>query len=121
MIDQHNANLIARSEAILYEDHMMNESKEQVVHCLQTRMNEIRLQFGVRSLAIFGSVSRSEDHSASDIDILVQFDGPATLEGYVDLKAYLEGLLNRPVDLVTTAALKPRLKHQIQKDLIHVA
>lgn len=113
--------MIARNVVILYEDHKMNNSKDHIVRCLRSKMKDIRLQFGVQSLALFGSVSRNEDQAASDIDILVQFNGPATLEGYVGLKTYLEELLNRPVDLVTTGALKPRLKNQIQKDLIHVA
>lgn len=113
--------MIARLGPKFYVYHMMNESNEQIIRCLQSRMHVIRRDFGVRSLALFGSVSRDENHCASDVDILVQFDGPATLQGYVGLKAYLEELLNRPVDLATTAALKPRLKNQIQKDLIHVA
>lgn len=45
--------------------------------------------------------------AGSDVDVLVDFDGPATFDGYFDLKDYLEGLLCRPVDLVTRKGLDP--------------
>jgi predicted nucleotidyltransferase len=37
------------------------------------------------------------------------------------LKEYLEGLLGRPVDLVTRAALKPRLRDRILQEVVSVA
>ena len=42
--------------------------------------------FGVESLAIFGSVARNEAHPESDIDILVEFSEPPTFDRYMDLK-----------------------------------
>ena len=73
------------------------------------------------SLAIFGSASRDELQEDSDIDVLVAFAGPATFDGYFGLKSYLEDLLGRNVDLATHAMLKPRLKANIEADLLHVA
>jgi predicted nucleotidyltransferase len=57
----------------------------------------------------------------SDVDMLVSFAGPATFDGYMDLKAFLEDLLGRSVDLVTSGALKPALRSRIASDLVHVA
>jgi uncharacterized protein len=36
--------------------------------------------FGVKSLAIFGSVARDEAHPESDVDILVEFSEPPTFD-----------------------------------------
>ncbi len=57
---------------------------------------------GVKSLALFGSVARDEASADSDVDMLVEFEGPATFAQYMDLKFFLEDLLGCPVDLVTT-------------------
>ena len=75
---------------------------------------ELRVRFGVRDLSVFGSVARDEATAASDIDLLVDFEGPATFDGFMGLKLFLEDTLGVKVDLVTRAALKPRLKSRIE-------
>jgi uncharacterized protein len=40
-------------------------------------------RFGVKSLAIFGSVARNEAKPESDIDILVEFAEPPTFDRYM--------------------------------------
>jgi uncharacterized protein len=78
-------------------------------------------KLGVKSVSIFGSFARGEERPDSDVDILVEFDGRATFDRYMDTKFYLEELLGRKVDLVTPKAIKPRMKPYIMQDLIHVA
>ena len=58
-------------------------------------------KLGVKSLSIFGSVARGEDKADSDVDILVEFEGRATFDRFMDTKYFLEELLGRKVDLVT--------------------
>jgi uncharacterized protein len=53
--------------------------------------------------------------------MLVTFAGPATFDGYMGLKSFLEDLLGRRVDLLTSAALKPGLRSRIVHELVHVA
>jgi len=77
-------------------------------------------ELGVKSLSIFGSVARGEEHPGSDVDILVEFKGRATFDRYMDTKFYLEELLGCKVDLVTPKAIKPRMKPYIMRELIHV-
>ncbi|WP_447970934.1 nucleotidyltransferase family protein [Nitrospira sp. M1] len=94
---------------------------EGILSVLQTRHHEISNTFGVKSLGLFGSAARQELRHDSDIDILVEFDGPATFDGYMNFKFYLEGLFNRSVDLVIDTTIKPRMRSLIEKDLIHVS
>lgn len=96
-------------------------SKEQILSLLAGRREDVRVKFGVKELGVFGSAARDDMRSDSDVDILVEFQGPATFDKYMDLKAYLETLLGAAVDLVTTEALKPRLRPLIEKDLVRVA
>jgi len=76
---------------------------------------------GVGHLALFGSVVRGEAGPESDVDVLVEFEGKATFDRYMDLKFLLEDLLGRKVDLVTTKALRPELRPSIQRQVVYVA
>ena len=78
-------------------------------------------ELGVKSLSIFGSVARGEERPDSDVDILVEFQGRATFDRFMDTKFYLEELLGCKVDLVTPQAIKPRMKPYVMQDLVHVA
>jgi uncharacterized protein len=77
--------------------------------------------FGVKSLAIFGSVARDEAHPESDIDILVEFSEPPTFDRYMDLKFYLEDPLGQSVDLVSHKMLKPQIRQAVENGAIRVA
>ena len=88
---------------------------------LRERRDEIKARFGVRRLAIFGSAARAELTESSDVDVLVEFEGRATFDRFMDLKFYLEDLLARPVDLVTIKALRPELRPTIEAEAIDVA
>ena len=78
-------------------------------------------QLGVKSLALFGSLVRNEAGPESDVDLLVEFEGRATFDRYMELKSLLEEALGRRVDLVTQRALKPRLRPSIEKEAVRVA
>ena len=77
-------------------------------------------QFGVTKLALFGSTVRDIASAASDIDVLVAFDGPATSARYFGVQFYLEDLLGHPVDLVTDKALRPELRPFVERDAVNV-
>ena len=94
--------------------------RDDALALLQAHLAEFQ-RLGVRSLAIFGSVARDEARLDSDVDVLVEFSGPAIFAGYMDLKFMLEALLERPVDLATTRALKPALRRRIESDLQRVS
>ena len=72
-------------------------------------------------LSSLGPAARDELREGSDIDLLVEFDGPATFDGYFGLKDYLEALFGRTVDLVTEQGLKPRARRSVERDLVGVA
>ena len=74
----------------------------------------------VNSLALFGSTARDQVKDSSDIDILVQFDGPATSKRYFGLQFYIEDLLGRRVDLVTDKALRKELRPYVEAEAVDV-
>ena len=93
--------------------------REEAIKRIRDNWGQIS-SFGVRSLALFGSLARDEAGTNSDADILVEFRGPATFDNYMNLKLFLEELLGCSVDLVTRKAIKPRMRADIEEEAIYV-
>jgi predicted nucleotidyltransferase len=86
-----------------------------------TRMKPLLAErYGVTRLALFGSTARNEAGTASDLDVLVAFDGPATAKRYFGVLFALEDRLGRPIDLVSQKALRAELRPHVERDLIDV-
>jgi predicted nucleotidyltransferase len=81
----------------------------------------LRHRFGVTALYAFGSVARGEAGPGSDIDLMVEFDGPATFARFMDLKALLEDTVGVPVDLVTRSAVRSQLRARVEAEARRVA
>jgi len=94
--------------------------RHTVLAQLRDRLDTIH-SFGVKSLALFGSVARDEASETSDLDFLVEFEGTATFDRYMDLKFFLEDLFGKPVDLVTKRSLKSQIAESVLKEAINVA
>ena len=94
--------------------------KNETLKLLRVHKAELAKQFDVIRLALFGSTARDAAGPNSDVDILVQFDGPATSARYFGVQFYLEDLLGLPVDLVTEKALRPELRPIIEREALHV-
>lgn len=94
--------------------------REDAINRLQAHRKEIQA-FGVKSLALFGSMSRDEAGPDSGVDLLVAFEGRPSFDAFMDLKFFLEDLLKRKVDLVTEGALKPRMRPALEREAIRVA
>ncbi len=84
-------------------------------------MEDIR-KYGVKRIGLFGSYAMGSQKVKSDIDILVEFEkGKKTFDNYMELKFFLENLLNSKVDLVTSESIKPELKPYILNSVIYAA
>ncbi|RAU21329.1 nucleotidyltransferase [Paramagnetospirillum kuznetsovii] len=96
-------------------------TRDEVVARLQDNPHLME-RFGVKSLALFGSVVRNDAKPTSDIDLMVDFHPgqPGGLFRFVELKHALEGILGRPVDLITSGNIKPRLKKRILAECMPV-
>ena len=79
------------------------------------KMAEVCRRFQVRELLVFGSATRGELRSDSDIDLLVEFEPDARV-GFLRLAEAAEAfeeVLGRPVDLVPKDGLKPLLRSHV--------
>jgi uncharacterized protein len=91
-------------------------SRDAAAARLLSREAQIR-GFGVRRLALFGSVVRSEARPDSDVDLLVEFNpGEKTFENFMGLALFLEELLERRVEIVTPEFLSPYIGPHILRE-----
>lgn len=95
-------------------------TRDDVLTTLQAHKQELRDRFGVMEIALFGSFARGQATEESDIDLLVQFDGPATADGYFGVLFLIEDLFGRNVDLVTHKALREEFRPYVEKDAVYV-
>jgi predicted nucleotidyltransferase len=68
---------------------------------LREHMPELQRDYGVASLALFGSYVRGEEQQGSDLDMLVDFNRPIGMFGFVELGDRLSSLVGKTVDLTT--------------------
>lgn len=86
---------------------------------LEEHKSRLSKGYGIKNMAIFGSISRGDSVPDSDIDILVEFEKPIGLD-FVTLADELEAILGEKVDLVSKGSLKPKMLKSIEEDLIYV-
>ena len=70
---------------------------------------------------IFGSFARGEQTAKSDIDILAEFSEPIGLLHFFEVRAYLEGILGRKVDLAVEDSIRPEMRERIRREMIRAA
>ena len=93
-------------------------TQEGILEQLNQKVDELKQNFSVNTIGLFGSLARNEADMESDVDILVDLIEP-TFDHYMDLKFYLESLFGREVDLVIADTIKPRLESVIKKEVIY--
>jgi predicted nucleotidyltransferase len=88
---------------------------------LQTKRQEIlalAAHHGARSLQVFGSFARGEDHAASDVDFLVELGPDANLIDLGSLQMDLQDLLGRKVDVVEPEALHWSIREHVLQEAV---
>lgn len=79
---------------------------------------EIAAARGAHNVLVFGSVARGEDTETSDVDLLVDLEDDVSLAGLLGLRRELAALLGVDVDVVPSAALKPRIREDVLSEAI---
>ena len=97
------------------------KNKEDVILRLEAA-NEELAAFGVLEIGLFGSFVMGRQTPMSDIDFLVKFSPDKhSFDNFMDLSFFLEELLGRKVEVVTTDALSPHIGPHILKEVERVA
>ncbi len=99
----------------------MVRNRNDIIDFLSSRKEELKQRFGMTSIGLFGSYARAEAQEGSDIDIAIELrPDHKSLRNFFGLRRYLDQELGRPVDLGIESNLKPPVKDEIAKEIIHV-
>jgi len=99
---------------------MQFPSREATLNELRNLKPELLRRYGVRRLALFGSLARGEFKAESDIDVVVELEEP-DLFALVHIKEDLEANLQKPVDVIPYSEnMNPALKRRIQNEALYV-
>jgi uncharacterized protein len=93
---------------------------EKLKAALASHKEELKENYKVDELGLFGSYVRNEQHNKSDVDVLVTFTETPDLFQFIALEIYLTDLLGVKVDLVMKDGIKPRLKDRILSEAVYV-
>ena len=93
---------------------------EEIVSILRLHAPELRRQYRVKSLGVFGSYLREEQSEQSDLDVLVDFEEAPTLLELSALQRGLSDLIGVKVDLVLKRTLKPAIGEVILSEAVYV-
>ena len=92
----------------------------EILKILRQHKQELKQKFGVKRLGVFGSYVRDEQAEDSDVDIVVEFEkGRKTFDNFIDLVFFLEELLGKKVDLVTSESVSPSIRPYIAEEVIY--
>ena len=75
---------------------------------------------GARSVELFGSAARGDEHPGSDLDFMVELEPGRSLLDLIGLGEDLQASLGRKVETITRAGMKPRVLARACKDAIRI-
>lgn len=96
-------------------------ARDDILRRLRRRKSEI-VAAGVEKLFLFGSVARGEARASSDVDLYFE-PSPSASIGLVELgklKAQIEEILGRRVDLVPGDSFRPQVRARVMRDAVRV-
>ena len=95
------------------------KTTKEYISLISSKAEELKRDFGIRSLRIFGSVSRNEQHEGCDVDVCVEMEPKVYM--VVRLKRFLEDLLQCSVDVIRLHKhINPYLLDEIDREGIYV-
>lgn len=86
----------------------------------QNQIIDLSLKLNPIMIGVFGSYDRRENHSNSDLNILIDFKEDINLLDIIGLEQDLTETLGIQVDLITLKFLNVLLKPYVETDLIQI-
>ena len=95
-------------------------SLDEIKQVIEQHKPELKSQFHVDKIGVFGSYARGTQKKRSDVDFLVTFDEAISLFTLSGLYIYLQEQLGRKVDVVPFKSLRPELRKYVLKDMVYL-
>jgi len=85
----------------------------QRLEALKPQVLAVATRHGASNLRIYGSIATGHEHSASDLDLLVDLRKDRSLLSLISLRQELEDLLGCSVDVTEAENLHPLIRTQV--------
>ena len=97
------------------------KTKDDILYFLSANKRYLRENYHIVRIGLFGSFARGEEHTKSDIDLLVEFEENTSglFRLKQEIKTYIKKHLGIDVDLAREKYLKPRYKEAILKETMY--
>ena len=95
-------------------------SLDEIKEIIRQRRAELKSQFHVEKIGVFGSYARGDQKKRSDIDFLVTFDKAINYFELAGLKIYLEETIGLKSDVVPSHNLRPEFRENVYKEVIYI-
>jgi predicted nucleotidyltransferase len=93
-------------------------SSSKILQDKREEILRIASAHGAQNVRVFGSVSRGEAGTESDVDLLVKLESGRSLLDLIAIKQEIEDLLGCEVDVVTEDAVSPYIREQVLKEAV---
>ena len=94
-------------------------NKETIIEIIRNDFQNLKRDFGVQSIGLFGSYSTGLQKEDSDIDFLVKIKAPYA-KNFFGLWDYLEKKLNKKIDLTREGKhLRENFVNTINKEIVY--
>ena len=95
-------------------------SLDEIKEVIEQHRPELKREFHVDKIGVFGSYARGDQKKRSDIDFLVSFDKPVSLFTLGGLYEYLKEIMGTNIDVVPIEDLRPEFSDGVMKDVIYI-
>ncbi len=93
---------------------------DEIKELIQNHKDELRQQYGLKEIGVFGSYVSGAQMEDSDLDVLIEFEKPVGFVKFLRLENKLSELLGVKVEMVTKKALKPFIGKRILQEVVYV-
>jgi predicted nucleotidyltransferase len=93
---------------------------EEIKEIIKRHKEDLKKEYGVKEIGLFGSYVRGEQKKISDVDILIELEKPIGFVKFIKLENRISDMLGIKVDLVTKNALKPYIGKRILQEVKYV-
>jgi len=90
----------------------------QIMQNLRAHLPQLREEYNIRYVWLFGSFVQGKQNSRSDLDVLVEFEQAPTLPKFISLEHRLQEITGPKVDLVSIRALKGKIGERILQEKV---
>ncbi len=95
-------------------------SLEEIKGLIERHRPELKRQFHVEKIGVFGSYARGDQKKGSDVDFLVSFYKAINYLELAGLKIYIEEITGLESDVVPFHNLRPEFRENVYKEVIYI-